>query len=141
MFHIKQSEQNQMSMSSVASSMVSISSSSEEQNGDLVNGVSGKCHGSTKNGSGKNRSGSATSDNERCECYHNNKKRRSAKVSRCFGNAYLCMPPNLLCFKVWFVFIIFFYVVCRYFSKGLGSSLVFEIWFDILFCAFLLSCV
>lgn len=100
MFHIKQSEQNQMSISSVASSMVSISSSSEEQNSDLVNGVSGKCHGSTKNGSGKNRSGSATSDNERCECYHNNKKRRSAKVSRCFGNAYLCMPPNLLCFKV-----------------------------------------
>lgn len=100
MFHIKQSEQNQLSMSSIASSMVSISSSCEEQNSDIVNGASGKCHGSIKNGSNKNRSGSAASDNERCECYQNNKKRRPAKVRRCFGNAYLCMPPNLLCFKV-----------------------------------------
>lgn len=106
MFNIKKSEQNQMSMSSIASSMVSISSSSEEQNnGD--NGSS-KSKNSVDNGT-KNRSGSAVSENERCECYHNNKKRRPAKVRRCFGNAYLCMPPNLLCFKVGlFYFFVFF---------------------------------
>ncbi|XP_063695674.1 ubiquitin carboxyl-terminal hydrolase 32 isoform X2 [Culicoides brevitarsis] len=57
-------EQNQMSLSSVASSMVSISSSEEHGSG---NGSSNK----------KNRSGSAASDIERCECY--SKKRRPAK--------------------------------------------------------------
>lgn len=105
MFNIKKSEQNQMSMSSIASSMVSISSSSEEQNSDNIVNGSGKSHGSHKNSNkDKNRSGSVASDNEKCECYHNNKKRRPAKVRRCFGNAYLCMPPNLLCFKVGFLF-------------------------------------
>ena len=32
--------------------------------------------------------------------------RRTSKVSRCLGNT-LCMPQNLLCFKVWPVIICF----------------------------------
>ena len=33
----------------------------------------------------------------------------TSKVRRCFGNS--CMPPNLLCFKVWFVLIYYFIIL------------------------------
>lgn len=37
------------------------------------------------------------------------KPSETSKVRRCFGNS--CMPPNLLCFKVWFVLIYYFIIL------------------------------
>lgn len=40
---------------------------------------------------------------------------KTAKVSRCFGNRNtLCMPPNLLCFKVWLCYLLNTFILLLY---------------------------